>query len=309
MECASCHENVLEQLTGTCTACGKAVCYKCGTILSVHFNHETENQLGQTRTYDEEVSRTGSCSFNCAHGPVMDALVSCLLDDLRQALKDAGVKVDNSHGMYGPEFVLSLPGLPGDIVDSIKRYCQAEGPNRMPYRHIVKAMLANPHLIEVGSDGSTKVFVEAADSSEYVMVFGSRYVLETAEAASVKGPSSNWTDLWNRSIKGIAQVLSVSGRFEDAAKVYETGGFFEEAGAERAKASRSQAGGLDIASLLKKFRRSGMVSAFRCPSCGAAIRVAKDTPEAKLHVCEYCGTAIKDGDVTDFLMAILGAKE
>jgi hypothetical protein len=104
---------------------------------------------------------------------------------------------------------------------------------------------------------------------------------------------------------GVAQVLATAGRFEDSAEVYEIAGFFELAG--KARASANPALALQyLSGLIRQFQSSGVVTVIRCPSCGAGIRVAQDTPESRLQTCPYCGNAFKVNDVADFLKTVLG---
>ncbi len=302
--CASCGQRVPPSDTGTCTTCSKPICTKCGTVVSLHYVHFSEHQGGLARTYDEEVARTGTCSAECAQEPVLDAVASCLVDGMRKRLRASGVKVDRSVGIYGPDFVLNLPGLSTYVAKRIDRYCRTEGPRRMPFRYLVQALIADGHGMETTPDGSSRIFIDAIDRSRYVLLRGSPVVLDAAQAGIGQGPGSYWTEEWSRSVKGVAEVLSTAGRFEEAARTYELGDFFAEAGRERAKAPTGGNLSQTIDALVRAFRASDIVSVFRCPSCGASIRFSKDTPDHQLKVCSYCGNEFRPHDMIDFLRAI-----
>lgn len=308
-DCPGCHVAVTQNLTSSCLTCGKGICVHCGTLLSVHGVDGSESDYRPTRTYDSEVSRTGCCSPACAEEPFKDALASCLLDDLRSGLRSAGIGADQSQGMYGPSFELNLPGLPPELAQRMTRYCGTTGALRMPFRYLAEALLDAPERLETGADGATAVYLDEFEKTSYVLIAGQPFVLDTARKASDKGPSSLWKSLWDQSLRGVAQVLSTSGRHEEAAKTYELGGFFPEAGVERAKGKAPGLVGLDLAGLFREFQKSGMVTAFRCPSCGAGIRLGQDSSETKLHICPYCGTAIKESDAADFLSAVLSSSQ
>ncbi len=304
LPCPSCGRSVPRSEITPCASCSKQICSQCGVVLSLHALHSAEDHLGLSHSFDEEVARTGVCSPDCAEGLLTVAVASRLLDDLRERLRKAGTSVDQSRGFYGPEFVLNLPGLPKELTGHIGQYCRTEGTRRVPIRYAVDALLQGTRGLQMGSDGTGKLYPDSTDPAQFVVLRGQPFFLEMLEKAISRGAGSYWDTTWADSVRGIANVLSVACRFEEAAKVFEIGGFFQEAGEIRARGSPvSQR---DLSALLQQFRQSGLVSAYRCPSCGASIRVTKETSESKLQTCPYCGSAFRQDDLSDFFSAILG---
>lgn len=259
-----------------------------------------------SKTFDEEVSRTGACSPAHSMELALNALASCLLDDFRARLKDAGVAFDRSKGRYGPEFVLALPGLPTELVERIRTYSGTEPGVRMCYRYIMEALVHHPSHLEMQTDGTVEVTRDDIDHTQYVVIAGKSYVLDSARQVSLQGKGTYRSDTWEAAIRGVVGRLDSARRFEDAAKVLEIGNFFDEAGAERAKAPAAPTVGAELAQLVAAFQGSGIVSVYRCPSCGASIRFSQDTPTDRIQRCEYCGNVFQESDLADFLRTVLG---
>ncbi len=302
--CATCGASVRPWDISVCVTCKKPMCAQCGTILSVHVVHASEDPLGFVHTYDEELARTGACSPGCAEPILQDALASCLFDDLRDRLRKAKVMVDRTRGIYGPEFVVNLPGLPSDMVEALQRYSRSPGDQRLPFRYLEEGLLAGSTPVADGRSTDVWIYLDPTDPGQYTLLRGQPSVLAAARALSTRAPGSFWDVRWKSATQGIARILSQSGRSEDAARTYEMGGFFDEAGKERTRAQAATVT-LDLGQLIQAFRRSGMTSAYRCPSCGASFRVTKDTPESAWRTCEYCGSTIHEEDMADFLRSVL----
>ena len=100
-----------------------------------------------------------------------------------------------------------------------------------------------------------------------------------------------------------------AGRFEDAARLLEKSGRYEEAGKMRLKgqqiAVKQTSVSVDLNKLLQQIAEQGIVAVYRCPHCGGKLKVEKGTSEAKLRVCEHCSSEIETMDIADFLKTAL----
>jgi len=110
-----------------------------------------------------------------------------------------------------------------------------------------------------------------------------------------------------------ARNLESAGYLAEAAAIYEHNGELA-----KAQALCDQAGqkdrqitvkkvdiAVDLNKLLQQVREDGIVAVYRCPQCGGALRVGKDTSIESLKFCEYCGSEIKAIDLSDFLKTAL----
>jgi len=64
-------------------------------------------------------------------------------------------------------------------------------------------------------------------------------------------------------------------------------------------------GSVDVNQLLEKLKAGGLVSVYKCPSCGGSIKISGATSADKLSKCEYCGTILRTDDLVDFMKSIL----
>jgi len=62
---------------------------------------------------------------------------------------------------------------------------------------------------------------------------------------------------------------------------------------------------VDLNTLLQQVKDSGLVAVYRCPHCGGALRIAKETSISSLKNCVYCGSQIEAIDLADFLKTVL----
>lgn len=62
---------------------------------------------------------------------------------------------------------------------------------------------------------------------------------------------------------------------------------------------------IDLNKLLKQIKDGGIVVVYRCPHCGAALKVGKNTKIEQLRLCEHCGSEIESMDIADFLKTAL----
>ncbi len=107
----------------------------------------------------------------------------------------------------------------------------------------------------------------------------------------------------------VVKHLVTARRFEDAANLYERLGMYEEAGNIRAKSGeiriKKTEFSVDLNSLLGQLKEGGIVVIYRCPHCGAKVKVSKETSIDSLKRCEHCGSKIETMDLAEFLRAAL----
>lgn len=106
----------------------------------------------------------------------------------------------------------------------------------------------------------------------------------------------------------VGRDLEKAARYEDAGDLFEEFGLFEEAGVARKKAGKQVVTNItiDINQLLEKMKSGGMVSAYKCPNCGASIKISGETTTTQLSKCEFCGTVLRTDDLVRFIQDILG---
>jgi len=106
----------------------------------------------------------------------------------------------------------------------------------------------------------------------------------------------------------VGRDLEKAARYEDAGDLFEEFGLFEEAGAARKKANRQVVTNItiDINQLLEKLKSGGLVSVYKCPNCGASIKISGETSTTQLSKCEFCGTVLRTDDLIKFIQDILG---
>ena len=62
---------------------------------------------------------------------------------------------------------------------------------------------------------------------------------------------------------------------------------------------------IDLNKLLLQVKDGGIVAVYRCPHCGASLKVGKNTQVEQLATCEHCGSKIDTMDIADFLKTVL----
>lgn len=107
----------------------------------------------------------------------------------------------------------------------------------------------------------------------------------------------------------LARIAEKAGRYEDAAKIYESAGMIEEAGKvrelNRRVEVRTTTVTVDLNTLIQQLRLGGLVSIYKCPSCGGSIKIGGSTNISQLSKCEYCGSVLKADDLVKFIQEIL----
>jgi DNA-directed RNA polymerase subunit RPC12/RpoP len=108
-------------------------------------------------------------------------------------------------------------------------------------------------------------------------------------------------------LKAQAVRAERAGRYEDAAKLYEELNFLSIARSlrERDRSSVLRHVQVDINRLLEQVRQGELVIPYKCPSCGAGIKITKETSTEGLAHCPYCGESLAIADVKDFLSSLL----
>jgi hypothetical protein len=106
-----------------------------------------------------------------------------------------------------------------------------------------------------------------------------------------------------------AQMLLQVRRLEEAARVFEHLGMYEEAGKARADNKqiliKKTEVTVDLNSLLKQIKTGGFVVVYRCPNCGAPLKVNKESNMQSIRTCKHCNFEIESMDVADFLRTAL----
>jgi len=90
-----------------------------------------------------------------------------------------------------------------------------------------------------------------------------------------------------------------AGRYEDAATKFETAGFIEKAKALRDKnrVILHKHITLDVNGMLNLLSQNNYTIPYKCPNCGAIIKLNKDRNANNFLTCEYCNTGLKAIDV------------
>jgi len=98
-----------------------------------------------------------------------------------------------------------------------------------------------------------------------------------------------------------------AGRYEDAAIAYERLDFLDRARAlrERDKTSTVRQVQVNLNHLLEQMRQGSLVIPYRCPHCGAGIKISGDMNAERLSQCPYCSGTMAIADIEKFLASIL----
>ena len=108
-----------------------------------------------------------------------------------------------------------------------------------------------------------------------------------------------------------ARILLEVKRFEEAAKIFEDIGMYKEAGDTRIKSKQSSIKKteikVDLNKLLNQIKDGGLIVVYRCPHCGAPLKVNKESNADSITICNHCNTKIEIIDVVDFLKTALSS--
>jgi rubrerythrin len=115
-------------------------------------------------------------------------------------------------------------------------------------------------------------------------------------------------ECYNGLISDALRNLEASGNFEAAAQFLEGLGRWEEAGAmrKRARTQTVRTVRVDLNALLDRIRAGGLVVDYKCPSCGAPLRVDKAVKDVGLTSCPYCHATLDTGTVARLIGQALG---
>lgn len=106
-----------------------------------------------------------------------------------------------------------------------------------------------------------------------------------------------------------AEIAIQSGRFEDAAKMFEQIGDYKKAGRARAMEKTSkqvvQQQIVNLNTLLDQLKTQNMVVPYKCPNCHGTIKISGSTEQKSLHKCQYCGTVLAKNDLAEYLRSVL----
>lgn len=115
--------------------------------------------------------------------------------------------------------------------------------------------------------------------------------------------------IYKKTLLKKARILLQVKRFEEAAKIYEDLGMYNEAGNARNKNNKLSIKNteikVDLNKLLNQIKDDRLVIVYRCPHCGAPLKVNKESNVESISTCNHCNTRIKTIDVVDFLKAAL----
>jgi DNA-directed RNA polymerase subunit RPC12/RpoP len=107
----------------------------------------------------------------------------------------------------------------------------------------------------------------------------------------------------------LAKNLEIAERFDDAVKIFDELGMYEDAGRVRRKAKSNvqeiRHTTVDLNTMLTQVKAGGLVSVYKCPNCGGSIKISGATSVDRLTKCEYCGTVLQTDDVVKFIQDIL----
>lgn len=100
-----------------------------------------------------------------------------------------------------------------------------------------------------------------------------------------------------------AELLVISGRFEEAARLYEQDGLYAQAGEARKRNSHFTNVQVDVNRLIDQLLSNGIGYDIKCQSCGAPIHNSKEF--AATRTCPYCGVRLENEYLRGILVGLL----
>jgi predicted RNA-binding Zn-ribbon protein involved in translation (DUF1610 family) len=100
-----------------------------------------------------------------------------------------------------------------------------------------------------------------------------------------------------------AELLVISGRFEEAARLYEQDGLYALAGEARKRNGHFTNVQVDVNRLIDQFLSNGIGYDIKCQSCGAPIHNSKEF--ATTRTCPYCGVRLENEYLRGILVGLL----
>ena len=112
------------------------------------------------------------------------------------------------------------------------------------------------------------------------------------------------------------QQAERAGRYLDAADCYEYAAnrWGDEKLLDKARECREKAMSIksevrviavDVNTLIRQLKESGIVAAYKCPNCGAVLKITGETRAESLKFCNYCGAKIDTVNLVEFLKSVL----
>jgi hypothetical protein len=108
-----------------------------------------------------------------------------------------------------------------------------------------------------------------------------------------------------------AKNFEKSGRYEEAAQLYEGLKMWDKAGEMRKKdrtfyhEGRTVNMNLDLNNLLNQVRAEGISVPYRCPNCGGSTRIDSNTYPNNIRTRKYCRFEFEQISIVDFLSSLL----
>jgi hypothetical protein len=100
-----------------------------------------------------------------------------------------------------------------------------------------------------------------------------------------------------------------AGRYEDAANHWEKAGYLEKAknlrDSNRSIRIDHKHAVLDVNRLVEMLSLTNYTIPYRCPSCGAVIKLNKERSADKFLTCEYCNSSLKAVDVESLIKQVV----
>ncbi|MBI0583959.1 MAG: hypothetical protein ISF22_07005 [Methanomassiliicoccus sp.] len=113
--------------------------------------------------------------------------------------------------------------------------------------------------------------------------------------------------MYNEYVNGIKAERA--GRYSDAAHHFERAGFVDKArslrDASRIVRHEHKHITLDVNRMLEALDRTGYTIPYKCPGCGATIKLNKERGAERFLICEYCSTNLRAVDVEALIKQVL----
>ena len=92
----------------------------------------------------------------------------------------------------------------------------------------------------------------------------------------------------------MAKKYEVCGRFEDAAKIYESVEMWKEAGDVRREGNTTTVKNISVNlnELMVDLRRGGLALNYKCQNCGGTLSIDGKSASSNVSFCPYCGSKI-----------------
>lgn len=95
----------------------------------------------------------------------------------------------------------------------------------------------------------------------------------------------------------MAHIAEKAGRYGDAADHYELVGLVSNAKELRDSNRTIRHINIDVNRMLEMFSKTNYTIPYKCPGCGAVIKLNKERGADKFLTCEYCNSSLKAVDI------------